>query len=672
MSKFVVSEYFEISLDQPLKEFENEFVKAYAAQDTRQPELQLICLKTSTFPPPRVNLLDKATSLYRSSPSLPLMQLVHYVNGYINSSRDSKSLLLFFQRPKGQRVVNSITDRFTPWTEDLITDKIIKPAYEVLNNLNQMGFTHQSLSPLNMFMSSPEKGHPVKIGESVSVPAGFYQHAFFEPINYAMIDPIAKGEGKITNDLFALGASVAFLAMGGLHPNLNPDNIISSRIEFGSYHAYIGKNTLSSRLNELLRGLLHDTEEHRWGIYEVGQWLTAGRQASPMSHPPRRASRPISFNEKSEIYTVNTLFAEMIKSPLNALEMVDKNELSMWLKNGLADNHRVHQIEDMKAVLGKDASSSERLLGVFQIMMPETPFFWQGRFYNPQGLGMAFTNAVLKNDNIEAISSLLSSSILPYYMSSEIVSDTSGPEESSSINRTERQALSAKTFLSYSGLGGGVERAIYHMCPEMACLSPIVRNYNVLNLTELLLALDDIGNRSTKPDLPIDKHIIAYTFSKETNLRQSLIQNLSSNSKQKQIRGSLQLLAELQQKQRIRKLTGLCKWFGELSGSVIDSFKNLEYQNHLKTKLQKIIDSGNLMELSKLLENRKAIEIDLQGLRVASNEIKFIEATVKNIIGSSSSDVHYSVSIGQTNAMALSAAISIIATGIYIFVKAAL
>ncbi len=46
--------------------------------------------------------------------------------------------------------------------------------------------------------------------------------------------------------------------------------------------------------------------------------------------------------------------------PLSALEMVDKNELSMWLKNGLADNHRVHQIEDMKAVLGKDASSSER------------------------------------------------------------------------------------------------------------------------------------------------------------------------------------------------------------------------------------------------------------------------------------------------------------------------
>lgn len=672
MSKYVVSEFFEIALDQPVKEFENEFVRAYVARDMRQPELQLVCLKASTFPPPRVNLTEKYIAVSKNSPSLGLMALIHAENNYINSSRDSKSTLLFFQRPKGQKVVNSITDRFSPWHEDFIIDKIVKPVYEVINVLNQKGLTHQNISPFNMFMTGPEKNIPVRLGESLSVPAGFYQHPYFEPINYAMIDPIAKGEGSITNDLFALGATVAFLALGGLHQNLNPHDILSSRIENGSYHSYVGKNNLSSRLNELLRGLLHDVEEHRWGVYEVGQWLTSGRQASPMTHPPRRASRPITFNDKSEIYTVNTLFAEMIKSPLNALEMVDKNELSMWLKNGLSDNHRVHQIEDMKAVLGKDASSSERLLGVFQIMMPETPFFWQGRFYNPQGLGLAFANAVLKNDNVEAISSLLLSSVLPYYMSVELMSETPTTDEQAISNKVERHVLSAKTFLGYHGVGGGVERALYHMCAELACLSPIVRNYNILNITELLYALDDIGQRANKPDLPVDKHIIAFIFAKESNLKQSMVHNLSSGSKQKKIRGALQLLADLQQKQRIKKLTGLCKWFGELSGSVIDSFKNLDYQNHLKTKLQNIIDSGNLMELSKLIDNRKAIEIDAHGLKVATNEVNIINATVKNIITSTSSDVHYSVSIGQNNAMALSAALSIIATGIYIFVKAAL
>ncbi len=672
MSKYIVSEYFEVSLDQPLKEFENEFVRAYAARDMRQPELQLVCIKTSTFPPPRFGLIDRYLSLFRSAPSLPMMALVHSANSYINSSQDSKSTLLFFQRPKGQRVITSINDRFTPWNEDLIIEKLVKPAYEVINSLSQKGLTHQTISPLNMFMVGPEKNNIVRIGESLSVPAGFYQHPYFEPINYSMIDPIAKGEGSITNDLFALGASVAFLALGGLHPNLNPNDILSSRIENGSYHSYIGKNNLSSRLNELLRGLLHDVEEHRWGVYEVGQWLTSGRQASPMTHPPRRASRPITFNDKPEIYTVNTLFAEMIKSPLSALEMVDKNELSMWLKNGLADNHRVHQIEDMKAVLGKDASSSERLLGVFQIMMPETPFFWQGRFYNPQGLGLAFAGNVLKNDNVEAISSLLSSLILPYYMSVDIMENAPESEEQTANNKAERQVLSAKTFLGYHGIGGGVERAMYHMCTDLACLSPIVRNHNALSLSDLLQALDEIGKRANKPDLPIDKHIIAFIFAKGSNLRQSTIQNLSSSSKQKQIRGALQLLAELQHKQRIKKLTGLCQWFGELSGSVIDSFKNLDYQNHLKMKLQNIIDSGNLLELSKLIDNRKAAEIDGQGLRIATNEVNFINTSVKNIINTTGSDVHYSVSIGQNNAMAFSATLSIIATGIYIFVKAAL
>ena len=128
----------------------------------------------------------------------------------------------------------------------------------------------------------------------------------------------------------------------------------------------------------------------------------------------------------------------------------------------------------------------------------------------------------------------------------------------------------------------------------------------------------------------------------------------------------------MQQKQRIKKLTGLCKWFGELSGSVIDGFKNLQYQEHLKAKLQAIIDSGNLAGLSKLIDNRKAIEIDIRGLRVATNEVNFIESSVKNIINTSGNEIHYSVSIGQNNAMALAASLSIIASGIYIFVKAAL
>lgn len=673
MSKFVVSEYFEVSLDQPVKEFENEFVRSYVAKDTRQPELQLVCLKTSVFPPPRTNSIDKYISLFRSTPSLPMMALVHSVNSFINSSRDSKSILLFYQRPKGQLISTAITDRFTPWSEDMIIDKMIKPVFEVISNLNQRGLTHQTISPFNMFMVSPEKNHPVKLGDSLSVPAGFFQHHFFEPLDYAMTDPIAKGEGTITNDLFALGATVAFLAAGGLPHNLTPDDIISSRIEHGTFNAYIGKNTLSARINELLRGVLHDNEEHRWGVYEVGQWITAGRQTSPMTHPPRRASRPITFNDKSEIYTINTLFAEMIKSPLSALEMVDKNELSMWLKNGLADNHRVHQIEDMKAVLGKDSSSSERLMGVFQIMMPETPFFWQGRFYKPQGIGMAFTNAVLKNDNVETITSLLSAPVLSYYLSVEQTIDPEHADEASMYNnKIERHVLSAKTFLGFTGLGGGVERAIYHMCPQIACLSPIVRSYNALSVTELLYALDDIGMRSNKPELPIDNHIIAYVFSKESSLKQTIIHNLSSGSRLKQIRGALQLLSELQQKQRIKKLTGLCKWFGELSGSVIDGFKNLQYQEHLKAKLQAIIDSGNLAGLCKLIDNRKAIEIDIRGLRVATNEVNFIESSVKNIINTSGNEIHYSVSIGQNNAMALAASLSIIASGIYIFVKAAL
>ncbi|MBW8310184.1 MAG: hypothetical protein K0M45_11235 [Candidatus Paracaedibacteraceae bacterium] len=671
MSRYTIADCYEVFLDQPLEDFENESVRAYACRDNRQPELPLVCLKASVFPQPRMQILEKFHSLSRTMPSVPFMNLQYYGNDYLSSAKDSKSILLIYQRPKGGRVVQNLEEKFIPWAEEEVSDKLIKPVYEVINALQYKGLTHQSISPLNMYINPEEKMQRVKVGDCLAVPAGLYQHPFFEPINYAMTEPIGKGEATITNDLFALGASVAYVLNGGFPTQLDLSKAMAPRMDHGSLSLYLPRGLQNGRLYELLRGLLHDNEEHRWGIHEVGQWLTAGRQASPMSHPPRRASRPLSFNGKDDIYTINSLFVEMYNSPMNALEMIHKNELSMWLKNGLSDNHRIHQLDDLNTVLGSEASGAERLMGVFQILMPGMPFFWQGKFYTRNGLGAAFADAIARNDNVESLSLLLSSSILPYYLNADSSSENLNTDDSPTRNQN-KAILSAKSFINYHGVGGGVERAMYYMCPSLPCLSPIIRQHNVISVTELLYALDEVGRRSNKPELPIDNHIISYVFSKESALRQSILQNLSSQSKHKKIRGALRLFAELQAKNRIKTLTGLCKWFGDLSDSVIDGFKNIKYQEILRKKIQRSVDSGDLSGLIKLLDNKKALEIDANGLKAATSEVRHIEKTVKAIIHLTQTPNHYSEKIGHNNAMMIAAALSFAASGIYIFIKATL
>lgn len=671
MSGHTVADYYEIFLDQPLKDFESEYVCAYACRDVRQPELPLVCLKSSVFPPPRTGMFDRFQTLIKAMPNLELMDLQYYGNEYISSAKDAKSVVLIYQKPKGAKLVQSLTDRFIPWEEDDVIDKIIKPVFEIINAFSQRKLTHQFISPLNMYLANTEKNPRVKVGDCLATPAGFHQHPFFEPLNYAMVDPIAKGEGTLTNDLFALGATIAFFLNGGFPSQLNLDKLIAQRVEHGTLHVYLPKGLQNGRIYELLRGLLHDNEEHRWGTHEINQWLTAGRQSSAMLHPPRRASRPLSFNGKDDIYTINSLFVEMISNPMSAIEMIHKNELSMWFKNSLSDNHRLHQFDDLATVLGSEASGSERLMGVLQILMPGTPFFWQGRFYMPNGLGIAFTEAVLKNDNVESLSALLSSAILPYYLSADSDPEVIAEDENYAHN-FNKAILSAKSFINYQGIGGGIERSIYYMCPRMPCLSPIVRQYNVLSLKELLLVLDEIGSRSKKPELPMDRHIIAYIFSKESTLRQSILHNMSSASKLKQIRGCLRLFSELQLRFRMKKLTGLCQWFGDLAESVIDGFKNLKYQEVLRKRLQAAIEGGDLASLIKLLDNNKAIEIDAQGLRDALHELQGIDRTVRAIVNLTGHQNHYSERIGQNNAMTLAAALSFTTSGLYIFIKAAL
>ncbi|WP_010297728.1 hypothetical protein [Candidatus Odyssella thessalonicensis] len=671
MSRYTIADVYEVYLDQPLKEFETETVRAFACKDLRQPELSLVCLKTSVFPPPRIQLFDKFLSLSKAFPTASFMTLQHYGNEYLSSTRDSKSMVLIYQRPNGNRVISDLHQHFTPWTEEEIIERLVKPVNDGLTLLGQYGLAHQCVLPTNMYLPAGDKLPRIKLGDCLASPPGLYQHPFFEPIEYAMTEPIAKGEAAPTNDLFALGATVAYLANGGFPTDIDFSKLAAQRIELGTLAAYAPKTQQSGRIYELLRGLLQDNKEHRWGPAEIGQWLTAGRPTAAISPPPRRASRPLSFNGKEDVYTINTLFVEMVNAPLSALELMNKNVLPMWLKNGLNDNHRMHQLDDLNALLVRDSTANERLMGVLQILYPGSPLFWQGKFYAFNGLGMVFCDTVLRNDNYDSLTALLSSSILPYYMNTDNAKDLLNNEESTTFNYG-KALLSAKTFLNYAGVGGGVERAIYHMSPFLPCLSPIVRQQNVYSVPELLHALDDIGHRTNKPELPVDRHIIAFIFSKETALKQSTLNNLSSSSQQKNVRGILRLLAELQNRTRIKQLTGLCKWFGEISEPVVESFKNQKYKSLLRRKLQTAIESGNLSGLIKLLDNHKAIESDIQGLRAANLEVSFIDKTVQTILKTAATPKHYSETIGQNNAMIMAAALSFAASGIYIFIKAAL
>lgn len=674
MTRVMIDDRYEILMDQPLPDFDCPLAQAYAVNDTSNAiAFPLFALRTSIFPPPRYEHFDNFLHLGKQSTQLKLIHLQAYENIAWPGNEYKKSIALVYTRPNGKQLISNINDTFTPWSTEQILHLFLLPLHEVLEELDQRDLIHRAIRPTNLFFDESGKQSALTLGECLSSPFGYGQGILFEPLFHAISDPIGRGASSISNDLFALGATLSFLLNGG-NPCRNKSNseIIESRLEKGSYATYIPKSVPSNKYIDLLQGLLADQEENRWTIKELSSWISNGRHNSSIAQPNKRASRPISFNNNSNIYTKNALAHEMRSNPLSAYELISKNHLYTWLKNSLKDKACITMMDGLKVILPENASNSEHLLGVLRVLDPSSPFFWQGRCFTEKGIPLYFAQSIYNNDRIDSMINLICSSVLTYFITDSHKTTSNiesvGEDQETQNNITEN-IKTARAFLEYQDTGGGVERCLYYLCPFLPCFSPLVRNYNCTKISELLLALDHIASQPKRPEYPLDRHILSFIIARDKSLQQRFIFELDSKKSQRRIIGMFKLLAELQTRNKIKQLPGLCRWFGDLSIVVVNSFKNLKWKEDLKAEIPKVVAQGNLSAMVALLDNKKAVEIDYINHQCALNEVAYLETAIQNILKSLSSPIHYGERIGQNNAIFISAMISFIMISSYIICK---
>jgi hypothetical protein len=285
------------------------------------------------------------------------------------------------------------------------------------------------------------------------------------------------------------------------------------------------------------------------------------------------------------------------------------------------------------------------------------------------GIAPYLAHALYQNEHVDSMVQLILSPILTYYLSDTHVGNKTEEttESDTSHDNMLNRIKTARSFLDYNGMGGGIEQCCYLLSPKLPCISPAIRSYNCLTIPDILIALNHVGTKPHRPDLPLDKQIVAFIIAHEKTIPQRLILDLEKKSRQANIIGMFKLLSELQLRYRIRQLPGLCRWFGDLSGLIIDSYKNLKWKENMKMKLQDTIMEGNLSLMIRLLDNKKAAEIDRGGFRAALAEVNYLENAVKSTVLSLSMPIHYSERIGQSTAILVSSIISfVIIIGYYI------
>ncbi len=610
----------------PLAELATPSAQAFHAEDKRDSKKSLFALIVHPGHPSRID----AMRALKGSEASGLMTLVEWgATDWPPLNR--KVMALVYERPGGGRVMSSITAEFKPIGEADLVRKVITPVFEALRVLRSHSVVHRAIRPTNMFWATAEKDRII-LGDCATVLPAFEQPGLVEPIESGMCQPAGRGPGNYADDIFALGASLALLIQGR-NPvaHLDEDAILRRKIVQGSFAVLVGEARMSLPTSEILRGTLCDDPHERWTAESLELWLS-GRRLSPLlAKFEKRAARAIAFNGK-EYSTARELAVAFTRNWDAVPALVLDGRLELWLRRSLDAKDKADAVGEIT----RDAvmAVNEKRTAAFDTMVAKTcmvldsraPIRYKSMAAMPDGIGGLLAVAMAEGTEVRIIAEALMREVPKGYFSTR---EAYSPENS----MMEALFRDQKAYLDRATLGNGIERVLYEMNEGMPCLSPFTIDDYVLDIRDLLPALNAAAKKADGKSWPIDRHVAAFIGARANFDMERQMGDLTLPDPDRAAMGMLNLLALIQWRLGQGGLQGLATWVGVLMQPAINSFHNREKRAAIEKEIPRMARDGSLVELSRLLDAPDERAQDTHGFQEAraawaeaQREIRDIEA----------------------------------------------
>ncbi|HZH25918.1 MAG TPA: serine/threonine protein kinase [Azospirillaceae bacterium] len=616
-----------------MPEYDGQGGKAFRAVSSRNRSGHHFALVCDTTLPAR---MDVAGSLRDSEPA-GLLALGEAMTVDWPPAGGRRTVLVY-TRPAGSRVVRNLDSPFGGFSEDALIRTVVQPVVGALRDLELRGITHGAIRPDNMFFRDGA-GSSILLGDCVSVPSGYGQPAFFETIERAMADPVGRGPGSIADDLFALGATVLWLAVGGNPaPDVDDAEMLAQRLDRGSYTAMCGPHRFSQTIQELLRGLLADDPRQRWSLKEL-DLLLAGRRPSPRHATlPKRAPRPLDVGGKP-YWTARGVAFGLAVNPGAAVSLIETGELDKWLRRSLADEAVADAAAQAAASGGGSGGPAgthqHRLVArVVMALDPRGPIRYRGRSVLPDGIGTALYAAYAGGGAPSVFGEIIAAQLPGFWMS---VQTEARPELAGLVQIFD----SLRVLLDSVMVGYGLERILYEMNPAAPCLSPMVAGDRPATPGELLSALDAVGRRKNRPDEPMDRHLAAFLLARHRKLDDRLFTVLAHGQPpSKRVLGILTILADTQHVFGPSSCPGITAWMQPLLRSAVDRIRNRERHAQMGRDVESIAAEGDLRKLLQVVDDANVLREDAHAFVEAQREharlgdqIRQLERSTRDKVG---------------------------------------
>lgn len=188
-----------------------------------------------------------------------------------------------------------------------------------------------------------------------------------------------------------------------------------------------------------------------------------------------------------------------------------------------------------------------------------------------------------------------------------------------------------KKYKESEAIGYGIERCLYELNPELACLSPSLIHAAVSTPAEALVALEAMAMQPNRPPFPVDRHLAAFLISRWKGMNFADLRDMAKPQREVRNLGVLRMLAGIQGHFKVNGLPNLCQWMAELCVPMITQYHNLKARARVQEEVAKAISTGQLIKLVRAFENRQALTEDDSDFQAAKIEVLLIESEIKEI-----------------------------------------
>ena len=602
--------------DQPLPDLSTASAHAFVAVDRSDPSQQLYAL----LPDPQLPFRLSAIRHARNLGDVSVVKALQW-SGVDWPQTARRETLLLIQRPAGKPLMESLDAEIRPWKTSDISTYLMKPMAALLTASADQRQAHRNIRPTNLFRVG--KDDLVVAGEFYSAPAGFNQPSAFESIERAMCPPAGRGAGDITDDLYALGVTALFLALGR-NPvaHLDDKTLLSMRTEMGSYAAMTTQTKPPGDLAPVIRSLMHDNVHDRWTVVDLLRWTDLGvaNQARPMN--PARSDRGFEFAD-GHFHTRVQLALAFSRNWDAARAVVLTDAVERWAERSFKDRHLAQQIIECRhsTDYGPRMISDDLLLARTIITLdPDGPLRFRELSVMPDGLGALSALVVADAGLAATFSEMVSSQLMEFWLEKQT-------RPKPLVKAGKEDGAKILTYLGKPGPGFGIERCVYELNQGMACQSPRFINANAVEIRELMQALD-AGAR--KGEQQLDRHVAAFLGARYSgSIDAELGEFTSAGSGEAALLAQLKIFAAVQLKHGPRELPNLASLFSSHLEILLSPYRNVDLRKRLRLAAERIAPTGKLPELLGVIRNRSLQNEDKKGFDQAKRRFRDLERQVR-------------------------------------------